>query len=152
MPAIHREMQNAEKRFDQFVDAQKKEELAESDVSVELDRLIAQVDYLVDRHLKDALLDLPEKEAGLFTAVDLDLSTITASSGFAKQVVATASKDSRQCFPFLSKSMPLTWDEPSIACRVRFGIGRRRNVRTAASHDRHSTHGQSDRAQADKTD
>jgi hypothetical protein len=44
-------------------------------------------------HLQDPLLDLAEKELAFVAALDLDLDTIAAASGFTKQAVAMLAKD-----------------------------------------------------------
>ncbi|SCV67323.1 BQ2448_5969 [Microbotryum intermedium] len=98
MGRIYHEVSPTEKRVDAFIDALKREELREVDCGKEVDGLIAQAEHLADTHLANSVLDLAERESACVTALDLHFDTIAAAVGFAKQTIATLSKDADVVF------------------------------------------------------
>ncbi|SCZ96495.1 BZ3500_MvSof-1268-A1-R1_Chr8-2g10234 [Microbotryum saponariae] len=93
MGRIYHEVSPTEKRVDAFIDALRREELREVECGKEVDGLIAQAEHLADTHLANSVLDLAERELACVTALDLHFDTIAAAVGFAKQTIATLSKD-----------------------------------------------------------
>ncbi|SGY89595.1 BQ5605_C039g11758 [Microbotryum silenes-dioicae] len=93
MGRIYHEVSPTEKRVDAFIDALRREELREVECGKEVDGLIAQAEHLAETHLTNSVLDLAERELACVTALDLHFDTIAAAVGFAKQTIATLSKD-----------------------------------------------------------
>ncbi|GAA5890444.1 hypothetical protein JCM6882_002923 [Rhodosporidiobolus microsporus] len=96
MGRVFREVAPIEKRVDAFIEALRKEELKEVDCGKEIEGFIAQAEHLAETHLQglDSTLDLAEREVSFVTVLDLDFDTIAAASGFAKQAIATITRDS----------------------------------------------------------
>ncbi|GAA6010163.1 hypothetical protein JCM10207_005646 [Rhodosporidiobolus poonsookiae] len=93
---VFREVASTERRIDAFIDALRKEELKEVECGKEIDGFIAQAEHLAETHLQglEPTLDLAEREVAFVTVLDLDFDTIAAASGFAKQTIATITRDS----------------------------------------------------------
>ncbi|BGP20858.1 hypothetical protein JCM10213v2_009023 [Rhodosporidiobolus nylandii] len=92
---VFREVAPNERKIDAFIDLLRKEELKEVEAAKEIDGFIAQAEHLAETHLQglEPTLDLAEREVAFVTVLDLDFDTIAAASGFAKQTIATISRD-----------------------------------------------------------
>ncbi|KAG0150545.1 hypothetical protein CROQUDRAFT_38151 [Cronartium quercuum f. sp. fusiforme G11] len=93
MGGVYQELMSAEKKMDVFIDACRKEELKESEVSREVERFIPQMRHLAELYLSDTEYDVAELQSGDIQTLDVDLDSILACIGFAKQTIANIEQD-----------------------------------------------------------
>lgn len=93
MGGVYQELMSVEKKMDIFVDACRKEELKEAEVSREVERFIPQMRHLAELYLADTEYDVAELQCGDIQTLDVDLDSILACIGFTKQTIATIEKD-----------------------------------------------------------
>ncbi|KAH9816776.1 dynein associated protein-domain-containing protein [Melampsora americana] len=93
MGGVYQELMSVEKKMDIFIDACRKEELKEAEVSREVERFIPQMRHLAELYLSDTEYDVAELQCGDIQTLDVDLDSILACIGFTKQTIATIEKD-----------------------------------------------------------
>lgn len=102
---MYREYAQVERRIDAFVDALRREELKETECGREFQQFVKQFEEFSLALGEEADWDLAAKEVGSATLIDLDLDTLAAALGFAKQCVATLYKDPEVVWELGGKSL-----------------------------------------------
>ena len=93
MGKVYLELSGIEKRLDAYIDLAKKEELKEAECGIEIERFTAQAAHVAESYLGESGLDFGEQQLGLVMSIDLELDTLVAGVGYAKQALALLSQD-----------------------------------------------------------
>lgn len=99
MGKVYLELSGVEKRLDAYIDLAKKEELKEAECGIEVERFTAQAAHVAENYLGESGLDFGEQQLGVISSVDLDLDTLVAGVGYAKQALALLTRDKGKSTP-----------------------------------------------------